>query len=95
MKRQFRYLMAISALVVSFIFSGDALALQATKSAPAKTTAKSTATAAQSDKDIEDAQAKGLVWVNTNTKVSHKSGQYYGKTKQGKFMAEAEAQKAG
>jgi hypothetical protein len=37
-----------------------------------------------------------MVWVNTNTKVYHKSGsQFYGKTKQGKWMAEGDAQKAG
>jgi hypothetical protein len=33
--------------------------------------------------------------VNTETKVYHKGGRWYGKTKQGKFMTEAEAQAAG
>jgi len=33
--------------------------------------------------------------VNTETKVYHKSGRWYGKTKQGKFMTEAEAKAAG
>jgi hypothetical protein len=38
----------------------------------------------------------GMVWVNTSTKVYHKSGsKYYGNTKQGKWMTEADAQKAG
>jgi hypothetical protein len=38
----------------------------------------------------------GMVWVNTSTKVYHKSGsKYYGNTKQGKWMSEADAQKAG
>jgi len=38
----------------------------------------------------------GMVWVNTDTKVYHKSGsRWYGKTKQGKWMTEADAQKAG
>jgi competence protein ComEA len=40
--------------------------------------------------------AKGMVWVNTETKVFHREGdQWYGKTKQGKYMTEADALKAG
>jgi len=39
---------------------------------------------------------KGMVWVNTATGVYHKEGdRYYGKTKQGKWMTEAAAIKAG
>jgi hypothetical protein len=39
---------------------------------------------------------KGMVWVNTSTKVYHKEGdRYYGKTKSGKFMTESDAIKAG
>jgi hypothetical protein len=39
---------------------------------------------------------KGMVWVNLNTRVYHREGdRWYGKTKNGKFMTESDAQKAG
>jgi len=39
---------------------------------------------------------KGMVWVNTSTKVFHREGDaWYGKTKHGKFMTEDDAIKAG
>jgi hypothetical protein len=38
----------------------------------------------------------GLVWVNSETHVYHKEGsRFYGTTKKGKYMTEAEAMKAG
>jgi len=61
--------------------------------APAKTTSK--ATPAASSPEIAAAQSSGKVWVNTESGVYHKSGRWYGKTKQGKFMTEAEAKAAG
>jgi len=64
-----------------------------TKSSSAKT---SEATKAPSDSEIADAKVKGMVWVNTSSKVYHKEGsKFYGKTKSGKFMSEDDAKKAG
>jgi hypothetical protein len=53
------------------------------------------ATPTVSESEIAAAKAAGKVWVNTETGVYHKSGQWYGATKQGKFMTEDEAIKAG
>jgi len=42
------------------------------------------------------ASSAGTVWVNTDSGLYHKPGtRWYGKTKQGKYMTEADAQKAG
>ncbi len=54
--------------------------------------APKTATAQQAP----PANSAGMVWVNTDSGVYHKPGmRWYGKTKQGKYMTEADAQKAG
>ena len=67
-------------------------AATAPKAAKSKTP---TPTANASDSDISSAKSTGKVWVNTDTGVYHKSGRWYGKTKQGKFMSEDDAKKAG
>jgi len=37
-----------------------------------------------------------MVWVNTDSGTYHQDGsRWYGNTKQGKYMSEADAQKAG
>jgi len=60
--------------------------------APA-TTGTSKATAAQK---APPASSAGMVWVNTESGVYHKRGtRWYGRTKKGKYMAEADAIKAG
>ena len=68
-------------------------------SAPAVQATKKPAVAASSalpsSQEIAEAKAKGLVWANENTKVYHKEDALYGTTKHGKFMTEADAQKAG
>ncbi|HLH43194.1 MAG TPA: hypothetical protein VKV74_09425 [Bryobacteraceae bacterium] len=44
---------------------------------------------------IQSAKSGGMVWVNTDSGIYHKGGRWYGKTKQGKFMTEDEAVRAG
>ena len=69
---------------------------QASPSAtPATPKATTKAAGAPSSQDIAAAKASGKVWVNTDSGVYHKSGRWYGKTKSGKFMTEAEAKAAG
>jgi hypothetical protein len=67
----------------------------AAPSAPpaASTTAAPKATAAP---PAQQPPVKGMVWVNLESKVFHREGdRYYGNTKNGKFMTEADAIKAG
>src|SRR5450432_2252367 len=92
MNRSITGLIAKITLAAALLIHVPVFAFQA-KNAPKS--AKAAVVSAPSDKDIADAKAKGLVWVNTSTKVYHKDGQYYGNTVHGKFMTEADAQKAG
>jgi hypothetical protein len=90
-------LMTVMAVGLSAAVGGTAQVpapktMDSAKSSAAKTKAVS---AAPTDAEIADAKSKGLVWVNTSTKVYHKDGAFFGKTKKGKFMTEDEATKAG
>lgn len=93
----FRSLMMSSALAAALTFAVNASAFQTTpsKTPTTPTASKTSSTTAPSAADIAAAKSKGMVWVNTSSKVYHKDGEFYGKTKQGKFMTEADAQKAG
>ena len=93
-----------SKVILTIAIAAISTALPVMAQAPAaKTTDRKDSTAkktveaapAPTERDIADAKAKGMVWVNTNTKVYHKEGEFYGKTKKGKFMAEDDAKKAG
>ncbi|MGB8495758.1 MAG: hypothetical protein WCE53_15265 [Candidatus Acidiferrum sp.] len=70
--------------------SGAAAVSGAAAASPAPT-AKPAAT-----QQTRPANSSGMVWVNTDSGIYHKPGtRYYGKTKQGKYMTEADAIKAG
>lgn len=95
---------SLASKLITTTFAAATLFCFGAMSTPAQTPATSTkapkmkapATPPPTDAEIADASAKGLVWVNLNTKVYHKPGvPTYGHTKSGKFMTEADAKAAG
>ena len=78
--------------------SGTASKPATTNPAPASEAPKKTkaaASGAAASPEIAAAQSSGKVWVNLDSGIYHKGGRWYGKTKNGKFMTEAEAKAAG
>jgi hypothetical protein len=82
--------------------TGVSPAVPAPKSTPARSApapapaAPVTARTPSAPTTAQQPPAKGMVWVNLSTKVFHRDGdRYYGNTKNGKFMTEADAVKAG
>jgi hypothetical protein len=67
----------------------------AAAAAPAPAAAKGATTQAATNAPAPGG-GHGLVWVNSETHVYHKEGsRFYGTTKKGKYMTEAEATKEG
>jgi len=96
MKSKLFLMTVAAALSIAIPRMAQAPAAKTTNQAKSSSTKKTIEAApAPTEKDIADAKAKGMVWVNTNTKVYHKEGEFYGKTKKGEFMAEDDAKKAG
>lgn len=94
MKTAIRTAVFLFATFLSFPFPGFQTGTSTSHSSSADTK-KETSKSAPSEQEIAEAKAKGLVWVNTATRVYHKDGSLYGKTRLGKFMTEEEAKKAG
>ena len=92
-----------AAIALSFAFvtfaqaqNGAAAQTPAASSAPAKSTKAKTPPPDPSKIPQAPGGGNGKVWVNTETKVFHREGdKWYGKTKKGKYMTEADAAKAG
>jgi competence protein ComEA len=68
----------------------------AAPAAPSQQAPTTPAASAKAPASTQGSPGSGMVWVNTETGVYHKEGsRYYGKTKQGKYMSEADAVNAG
>jgi DNA uptake protein ComE-like DNA-binding protein len=73
-----------------------AQAVESTPIAPKTTTSTPASSPAASSTPAATPPVKGMVWVNLTSKVYHYEGdRWYGKTKNGQFMTEADAIKAG
>jgi len=93
-----RPLVAVSGKPSGEAASASSASAPAPAAAPAPTARKSgaPAPAVSSAEPAQPPPAKGMVWVNTETKVFHREGdRWYGKTKHGKYLTEADAIAAG
>ncbi len=86
-------LVSVSAMPAGAPAAPEPAAAPASRPAAASKPSSSAATASA---PAQAPPAKGMVWVNTETKVFHREGdRWYGNTKHGKYMTESDALKAG
>jgi hypothetical protein len=84
------------AAIVSAVSGSTLLAQAAPTSSSAPAQAAPPASDTPAAQQTPPAKSGGMVWVNTDAGVYHKPGtRWYGKTKHGKYMLEADAIKAG
>jgi cytoskeletal protein RodZ len=60
-----------------------------------KSSSRTAGQGSASAEEIAAAKASNKVWVNLDSGIYHRSGRWYGKTKNGKFMSLGEAKQAG
>lgn len=83
----------ISSLVV---VKESASSTKTSKTSKVAKTKEETKKPSKSEGEARTPPKKGMVWVNTDTKIYHKEGsRWYGKTKDGKWMTEEDAKKEG
>jgi len=77
--------------------ANNSVSTSASTTAPqASSSSKAPTTTTAATRKTSPAKNAGMVWVNTESGVYHRPGtRWYGKTKQGKYMTEADAIKAG